>query len=368
MRKKMYKKGKFWVIASIAATSVITARGVEAQETNSSSSLDTTNTISESISEASQSPTPTTAPVLATTEELTSTTTDKEETLAATSTTPSTGDGNTEKQTEQAEKTETEKINNNGYSAFRTASNNGTPAPTKQETTPTFVDVSSHNGTISTEDYRSLARQGVAGVVVKLTEGTSYKNPYAPSQIKNAQEAGLQVSAYAYSHYTNEEEARQEARYFAKTAKELNLPSYTVMVNDIEEAKMKERINEATKAWAQEMKNLGFNDLMYYAAASWLDNSRWRGPIKTAELGAENVWAAQYPTNNLSADDARSLRYNNNSGAWQFTSNAELLKGKHVFDLSLDYTGRFTKQARVEVGAKPSAKIAIQNLNNNAGT
>ena len=49
------------------------------------------------------------------------------------------------------------------------------------------MDVSSHNGDISVEDYRVLANKGVGGVVVKLTENTWYNNPNAASQIRNAQ-------------------------------------------------------------------------------------------------------------------------------------------------------------------------------------
>ena len=78
----------------------------------------------------------------------------------------------------------------------------------------TFVDVSSHNGSISVNDYRTLANKGVGGVVVKLTEGTTYRNPYAGEQARNAQLAGLQVSAYAFSHYTSEEQARAEETYY----------------------------------------------------------------------------------------------------------------------------------------------------------
>ncbi|WP_430544488.1 hypothetical protein [Streptococcus thermophilus] len=37
----------------------------------------------------------------------------------------------------------------------------------------------------------------MGGVVVKLTEDTWYNNPKAPSQVCNAQIAGLQVSTYA---------------------------------------------------------------------------------------------------------------------------------------------------------------------------
>ena len=233
----------------------------------------------------------------------------------------------------------------------------------------TFVDVSSHNGYISKEDYQRLAEKGVSGVVVKLTEGTSYKNPYAASQIQNAQAAGMQVSAYAFSHYTNEAEARAEARYFAEEARRLNLPSSTVMVNDIEDSDMLSNINTTTQAWADEMRRMGFSNLMYYTSASWLDrnNLRTKGPIQTERFGLENFWVAQYPTSKLSADDAKTLKYNSEAGAWQFTSQAELLPGRHVFDQSVDYTGRFTDHAPIAKNAL-SGTITIKNNNPETGT
>ena len=236
----------------------------------------------------------------------------------------------------------------------------------------TFVDVSSHNGSISVNDYLTLANKGVGGVVVKLTEGTTYRNPYAGEQARNAQLAGLQVSAYAFSHYTSEEQARAEARHFISEARNLNLPKNTVMVNDMEDAKMKDNINRNTLAWADEMRKNGYTNLMYYTSASWIDenNLRGKGPVKTAQFGLENFWVAQYPTAKLSANDAKTLRYNGRAGAWQFTSQAELLPGKHVFDHSVDYTGRFTSQAKPvpEVAKGPlSGKISIENNDSLAG-
>ena len=236
----------------------------------------------------------------------------------------------------------------------------------------TFVDVSSHNGSISVNDYRTLANKGVGGVVVKLTEGTTYRNPYAGEQARNAQLAGLQVSAYAFSHYTSEEQARAEARHFISEARNLNLPKNTVMVNDMEDAKMKDNINRNTLAWADEMRKNDYTNLMYYTSASWIDenNLRGKGPVKTAQFGLENFWVAQYPTAKLSTNDAKTLRYNGRAGAWQFTSQAELLPGKHVFDHSVDYTGRFTSQAKPapEVPKGPlSGKITIENNDSLAG-
>ena len=257
-------------------------------------------------------------------------------------------------------------------STFFAAQNNQATARSNtaaQVKKSTFVDVSSHNGYISKEDYQRLAEKGVSGVVVKLTEGTSYKNPYAASQIQNAQAAGMQVSAYAFSHYTNEAEARAEARYFAEEARRLNLPSSTVMVNDIEDSNMLSNINTTTQAWADEMRRMGFSNLMYYTSASWLDrnNLRTKGPIQTERFGLENFWVAQYPTSKLSADDAKTLKYNSEAGAWQFTSQAELLPGRHVFDQSVDYTGRFTDHAPIAKNAL-SGTITIKNNNPETGT
>ncbi|WP_270207092.1 GBS Bsp-like repeat-containing protein [Streptococcus anginosus] len=261
-------------------------------------------------------------------------------------------------------------------STFFAAQNNQATArsnPDAQVKKSTFVDVSSHNGHISKEDYQHLAEKGVNGIVVKLTEGTSYKNPYAASQTQNAQAAGMQVSAYAFSHYTNEAEARAEARYFAEEARRLNLPSSTVMVNDIEDSDMRPDINATTQAWVDEMRHMGFSNLMYYTSASWLDrnNLRTKGPIQTEKFGLENFWVAQYPTSKLSADDAKTLKYNSEAGAWQFTSQAELLPGRHVFDQSVDYTGRFTNKATPSNRAANQpikGKITVQNKNPNTGT
>ena len=257
-------------------------------------------------------------------------------------------------------------------STFFAAQNNQATARSNtdaQVKKSTFVDVSSHNGYISKEDYQRLAEKGISGAVVKLTEGTSYKNPYAISQAQNAQAAGMQVSAYAFSHYTNEAEARAEARYFAEEARRLNLPSSTVMVNDIEDSDMLSNINTSTQAWADEMRRMGFSNLMYYTSASWLDrnNLRTKGPIQTERFGLENFWVAQYPTSKLSADDAKTLKYNSEAGAWQFTSQAELLPGRHVFDQSVDYTGRFTGNAPIAKNAL-SGTITIANNNPETGT
>ena len=281
-----------------------------------------------------------------------------------------------EKATEASttEKEETPLPSNTGSTTFF---NTGAHAPAGRSTDvavqpKSFVDVSSHNGDISIGDYRTLANKGVGGVVVKLTEDTWYKNPNAENQIRNAQAAGLQVSTYHFSRYTSEEAARAEARFYIAAAQRLNLPKNTLMVNDFEDAKMQPNINRNTQAWADEMRKNGYTNLMFYTSASWLDenNLRKKGPVNTAQFGLQNFWVAQYPSPKLSVNDAKSLRYNGKAGAWQFTSQAELLPGKHLFDHSVDYTGRFTANAKPAADPTEgslSGKIDIVNNDTMAG-
>ena len=286
------------------------------------------------------------------------------------------GTPSVEKATEASttEKEETPLPSNTGSTTFF---NTGAHAPAGRSTDvavqpKSFVDVSSHNGDISIGDYRTLANKGVGGVVVKLTEDTWYKNPNAENQIRNAQAAGLQVSTYHFSRYTSEEAARAEARFYIAEAQRLNLPKNTLMVNDFEDAKMQPNINRNTQAWADEMRKNGYTNLMFYTSASWLDenNLRKKGPVNTAQFGLQNFWVAQYPSPKLSVNDAKSLRYNGKAGAWQFTSQAELLPGKHLFDHSVDYTGRFTANAKPAADPTEgslSGKIDIVNNDTMAG-
>ncbi|QIM45577.1 N-acetylmuramoyl-L-alanine amidase [Streptococcus ruminicola] len=204
-----------------------------------------------------------------------------------------------------------------------------------------FIDISSHNGVISVSDYQRLKNQGITGVVVKLTEGTSYTNPYARAQIANAQAAGLRVSAYHYSHYETAAEARAEAQYFVRVAQSMGLSGSTTMVNDMEERSMLNGdLNANTQAWKDEMNRLGYSNNVYYTMASWLDTKG--GKLNTAKFGLSNLWVAHYlyAYTYLDQESAKSLSYYSNTAAWQYTSVSPKLS--HALDESIDYTGRFT--------------------------
>ena len=294
-------------------------------------------------------------------------------TVTATSNSVATSVVSSESGTASTSATSSEMSNSTVATPAKLTNSTDVPSPTLKVQPKTFIDVSSHNGEISVDDYRALARQGVGGVVVKLTEDTWYNNPKAPSQVRNAQIAGLQVSTYHFSRYTTEEEARAEARFYIQAAQNLNLPKSTVMVNDFEDSKMLPNINRNTQAWVNEMRKHGYNNLMFYTSASWLDenNIGYRGPVSTSQFGIENFWVAQYPSATLTATSAKNMRYNAKTGAWQFSATANLLPGRHVFDHSIDYTGRFTANASVEADPTQgdlSGVISIVNNNPTLGS
>ena len=294
-------------------------------------------------------------------------------TVAVASTSATTTVASSESTTVSTNSTASEASNNTTVTPAKLTNSTDVSSSNLKVQPKTFIDVSSHNGDISVDEYRALARQGVGGVVVKLTEDTWYNNPKAPSQVRNAQIAGLQVSTYHFSRYTTEEEARAEARFYIQAAQKLNLPKSTVMVNDFEDSKMLPNINRNTQAWVNEMRKHGYNNLMFYTSASWLDenNLGYRGPVSTSQFGIENFWVAQYPSSTLTATSAKNMRYNAKTGAWQFSATANLLPGKHVFDHSVDYTGRFTANASVEADPTQgdlSGVISIVNNNPTLGS
>ena len=294
-------------------------------------------------------------------------------TVAVASTSATTTVASSESTTVSTNSTASEASNNTTVTPAKLTNSTDVSSSNLKVQPKTFIDVSSHNGDISVDEYRALARQGVGGVVVKLTEDTWYNNPKAPSQVRNAQIAGLQVSTYHFSRYTTEEEARAEARFYIQAAQKLNLPKNTVMVNDFEDSKMLPNINRNTQAWVNEMRKHGYNNLMFYTSASWLDenNLGYRGPVSTSQFGIENFWVAQYPSATLTATSAKNMRYNAKTGAWQFSATANLLPGRHVFDHSIDYTGRFTANASVEADPTQgdlSGVISIVNNNPTLGS
>lgn len=218
------------------------------------------------------------------------------------------------------------------FSAIPTVPVTNTNTPSKS-----FIDISSHNGNISVANFQKIKSYGITGVVVKLTEATSYINPYAQAQINNAKAAGLKVSAYHYSWFVNDAQAVAEANYFSAAARRFGLDNSTVMVNDIEEPQIAGKGNHTnnSKAFENRLKALGFGNVRHYIGLNWINSGR----INAATLGNKNVWVAAYPYN-LSTQN-----FYTQYGAWQWSSQLTFPGISGNFDINADYTGIFNNPA-----------------------
>ncbi|MGX7388959.1 GH25 family lysozyme [Carnobacterium divergens] len=215
-----------------------------------------------------------------------------------------------------------------------------------------FIDVASHQGSISTNDYQIIKNEGVKGVSVKLTEGTSYVNPYAQAQINNAKAVGLQVSAYHFSRYISVQDAKNEANFFVNTAKRFGLSTDTLMVNDAEASEfMRDKLtnNVFNKAFDDQMRSYGFKNTEIYTMGSWV-NTRFN-------INDGEGWIANYPGYPTST-----MNLYSNRSAWQFASDYQFIginnTGTKNFDVSVDYKGNFTRGVKDQNKPVPTDPVA----------
>ncbi|WP_081182112.1 GH25 family lysozyme [Enterococcus villorum] len=220
--------------------------------------------------------------------------------------------------------------------------NNGISAAEANRPAKDFIDVSSHNGVPTVEEYQTMKKYGVRGVVVKLTEGDSYRNPLAPEQIKHAQEAGLKVSVYHYAWFNEGEDTKDEANFLLAYMNELNLPFDTVIVNDSENPKMNlDKVTDNALTFQEVFQQVGYPNVIHYSNASWFTD----GKLDTQRLGKENCWVAQWPYN--PSDDHL---LHTDKAAWQWASDLYFPEfSERVFDISTDYLGRFVNETNPQL-------------------
>lgn len=205
---------------------------------------------------------------------------------------------------------------------------------------PNVIDISSHQE--NKINFKSLYSQGIRGVIVKLTEGTTYKNPYAEVQIANAREAGMVISVYHW--LANGDTAVAEANFFMSEANRLGLPKSTVMVCDVEDKKLsvdKVDLTNKINVFFTTLKNAGFGNVDIYANTYWL-----KSRIDTPRLIAKNIWNANYPSVPVEPDYP--------CGLWQFTDAYRFEDHPFNIDANIDYNGFYTNKQNVPVKPDPT--------------
>lgn len=224
---------------------------------------------------------------------------------------------------------------------------------TSQAARMDMVDVSNNNGYMSTAEYVSMRNEfGVKALTVKISEGTTFKDGYAASNIANGQAAGLYVNGYHFAHYTTKAQAIAEADFAGQTAKAAGLPVGAVLATDVE-AEEQGNLSKATNdrnnvAFMQEIQKFGYRADIY-TSGSWANNKM--------TIKGKTGWVAGYPF-----VPAGKQWYTNNN-AWQWSGSAHFRISYGGFDVSQLYTNYYTAGQKSTV--KPTDKDAVK-ANNQA--
>ncbi|WEZ95825.1 GH25 family lysozyme [Lactiplantibacillus plantarum] len=225
---------------------------------------------------------------------------------------------------------------------------------TSQAARMDMVDVSNNNGYMSTAEYVSMRNEfGVKAVTVKISEGGTYKDPYAASNIANVQAAGLYVNGYHFAHYATKAQAIAEADFAGRTAKAAGLPVGAVLATDVESQEANNQ-SKATNdrnnaAFMKEIQKFGYRPDIY-TSGSWANNKM--------TIKGKTSWVAAYPY------VVSGKNWYSNNHAWQWSSTAKFRISYGGFDVSQLNDNYYTAGQKSKV--KPTNKGAVKANNRKA--
>ena len=184
------------------------------------------------------------------------------------------------------------------------------------------VDVSSNNSA-STNNYVNF---GSNIVIVKLTEGTSYKNPSAATQIATAKASGQVPYGYFWAIFSGDSFlAKLNAEYAVSTAKQLGLPAGSFIATDWEKGDGNITTGNTvanTQAILTSMrvvKDAGYRPMLYSGAYVLRTN------VNTSLILKEfpnSLWVASYPRSGaVNEPDFNYFPSMDGIAIWQFTDN-----------------------------------------------
>ncbi|MHC5566118.1 GH25 family lysozyme [Pediococcus acidilactici] len=225
---------------------------------------------------------------------------------------------------------------------------------TSQAARMDMVDVSNNNGYMSTAEYVSMRNEfGVKAVTVKISEGGTYKDPYAASNIANVQAAGMYINGYHFAHYATKAQAIAEADFAGRTARLAGLPIGAVLATDVE-AEEQNNQSKATNdrnnvAFMKEIQKFGYRSDIY-TSGSWANNKM--------TIKGGTGWIAAYPY------VVSGKNWYSNNHAWQWSSTAKFRISYGGFDVSQLYDNYYT--AGLKSTVKPTNKGAVKANNQKA--
>ena len=180
-----------------------------------------------------------------------------------------------------------------------------------------FIDVSSHNGYDITG---ILADMGTQNTIIKISESTSYINPYLSAQVEQSTPVGF----YHFAWFGGDiEEAEREARYFLD-----NVPQkvkYLCLDYEDHASGDKQANTDACIRFMEIIKENGYEPIYYSYKPFTLNNIYYE---QILEKFPNSLWIAGYGLNDGNVDfeyfpSMDGIRW------WQYSSNP--YDKKHCF-------------------------------------
>lgn len=148
------------------------------------------------------------------------------------------------------------------------------------------MDVSAYQGYI---DYGRVKNSGIEVVYIKASEGTYLEDPYFRTNYNNAKENGLKVGFYHFIRARNEEEAIQEAEFFAKVISGTNPDCRLAIDFEVFGDLTRDDINNISIVFLRKVQELTNKECVVYSDAS---NARDIFSIELAN--SYPLWIAEY--------------------------------------------------------------------------
>ena len=184
------------------------------------------------------------------------------------------------------------------------------------------VDVASYQS----NDMSGFSNSGSQFAIVKVSEGTNYRNPKASSQISSALKNNMMPMAYHFATFgANSSAAVAEANYAVSSAKALGLPSGSYIACDWESGQSnnissgKNPSANAILAFMKQIQQSGYKPLLY-SGAYLLNNN-----INTSTILSQfpnSLWVASYAqAGRIDNPNFNYFPSMDGVAIWQFTDN-----------------------------------------------
>lgn len=147
------------------------------------------------------------------------------------------------------------------------------------------IDVSEWQGDI---DFEAVRQSGIDAVYIRAGEGSDYVDSYFESHYQGALAAGLKIGYYHYVTAQNEEEAREQARFFYSLIRGKTVDLYPAMDFESFPGLDVEEINAIGAAFMETL-----NDCLGYTPSLYSDTNN-TASVWDSSFSSYPLWVAEY--------------------------------------------------------------------------